>query len=207
MVDNFDLIRKNLRFQKNKRSFYFVQILRRKKENPELSSYSIPVESFYIYSKKDFDKYKKHIIEKCEKNRARAYIKMNCLDAQSVALKTIALITESIRKENWHELASRFNSACGECGKQKGFDALYLIDLDGEYADKRDEIRAYINSLPPLDVPEKIRIEVPTKNGYHFLSTGFNMDSFRKEYPGIDIHKDGITLLYFPKCCDTVKNK
>lgn len=201
MVDNFALIRKHLRF-KNKRSFYFVQILKRKKENPELKSYSIPVESFYIFNKKDFDKYKKHIIRKCEENRARAYIKMNCLDAQSVALKTISLLTETIRKENWHEMSSRFNSACGECGKQDGLEALWLIDLDGELADKRDEVREFINAQQPIDVKEKVVMEVPTKNGYHFLTTGFDPREFTKKYSGVDRHKDGITLLYFPKCCD-----
>lgn len=202
MVDNFDLIKEHLQFLDNGRSFYFVQILRRKKENPELKAYSIPVESFYIYSKDDLERYKKHIIDKCEKNRARAYIKMNCLDAQSVALKEIALITETIRNENWKELPSRLNSACGECGKQDGFEALYLIDLDGEYADKRDEIREFINKQQPIDVTNKVVLEVPTKNGYHFLTTGFDPRDFSKVYPGIDRHKDGITLLYFPKCCD-----
>ena len=175
--------------------------MRRKKENPELKSYSIPVESFYIFSLEDFDKYKPHIIRLCEEHRARAYIKMNCLDIESVLLKQIADITEILRNKTWKGIASTFNSACGECGKQKGLDALYLIDLDGEYAEKRDEIRSFINEQEPRNVSEKIVVEVPTKNGYHFLSLGFNPQEFRQKYPNIDMHKDGITLLYYPECC------
>ena len=38
MVDNFDLIKSNLKFH-NEKSFYFIQILKRKKENPELKGY------------------------------------------------------------------------------------------------------------------------------------------------------------------------
>ena len=200
MVDNFDLIRQNLQFL-NKNSFYFVQILRRKKENPELKSYSIPVESFYIFSLEDFDKYKPHIIRLCEENRARAYIKMNCLDIESVLLKQIVNITEILRSKTWKGVASTFNSACGECGKQNGYESLYLIDLDGEFADKRNEIKEFINAQEPINVTNKVKIEVPTKNGYHFLSTGFNPQNFKKLYPNIDMHKDGITLLYFPECC------
>lgn len=206
MVDNFDLIKQHLDF-KNDQSFYFVQILRRKKENPEMKSYSLPIESFYIFNEEDFDKYKPHIINKCEANRARAYIKMNCLDAQSVLLEQIAIITQDIRKKNWKGMSKTLNSACGVCGKQEGHEKLYLVDLDGELADKRDEIRSLINSLPPVDVTDKVKMEVPTKNGYHFLTTGFNHNDFRKLYQGVDIHDDGITLLYFPTCCDTVKSE
>ena len=201
MVDNFDLIRENLTFL-NERSFYFVQILKRKKENPELGSYSIPVESFYVFSLDDFDRYKPHIIRLCEEHRARAYIKMNCLDIESVLLKQIADITQILRKKQWKGVASTFNSSCGECGKQDGLNELYLIDLDGEYANRRDEIREYINKQEPVDVSNKIRLEVPTKHGYHFLSVGFNLQRFKQAYPSIDVHKDGITLLYYPKCCD-----
>lgn len=200
MIDNFDLIRKHLHFQ-NKNSFYFVQILKRKKENPELKSYSIPIESFYIFSLEDFDKYKPHIIRLCEEHRARAYIKMNCLDIESVLLTQIVDITQILRKKVWKGIASTFNSACGECGKQDGLKELYLIDLDGEYADKRDEIREYINAQAPFDVPDKIVLEVPTKNGYHFISVGFNPQGFRQKYPNIDMHKDGNTILYYPECC------
>ena len=201
MVDNFDLIKQHLDF-KNGKSFYFVQILRRKKENPEMKAYSIPVESFYIFSLEDFERYKPHIIDKCEKNRGRAYIKMNCLDAESVLLEQISVITQEIRKGNWKAMSRTLNSACGICGKQDGYEKLYLVDLDDGYAEQREEIKEYINSLPPVDNTDKVKMEVPTKNGYHFLTTGFNHQDFKQKYPGIDIHADGITLLYFPKCCD-----
>lgn len=214
MVNNFELIKNYMTFL-NERSFYFVQILRRKKENPEQKSYSIPIENFYIFSKDHLDHMMPRIIEICEKNRARAYIKLNCLDAQSVMLETIAVLTHDIRNSDWKHMSAALNSACGICGKQDGFEKLYLVDLDDEYADRKDEIKQYIEDLPPVKYKEideyghtlkerinKVKIEIPTRHGTHLLTTGFDLQTFSQKYPNIDIHKDGNTILYFPKCCD-----
>ena len=64
MVNNFELIKNYLEFQ-NERSFYFIQILKRKKENPEMNAYSIPIESFYVFSIEQYEKLEKRIIELC----------------------------------------------------------------------------------------------------------------------------------------------
>jgi hypothetical protein len=206
MVNNFELIKQHLTFL-NERSFYFVQIIKRKKENPELKGYSRPVESFYIFNLDQFDRMMPHIIELCEKNRARAYIKMNALDANSVGLETISVLTQELRRNNWKHLSKAFNSACGICGKQDGTEKMYLIDLDTKDKTFIDTVKNIINNIcEPLDNTDKVKMVVPTKNGYHFISTGFNQNRFREMLRGggepIDIHSDGITLLYFPESCD-----
>ena len=201
MVNNIEIIKPHLIFP-NERSFYFIQIIKRKKENPEMTGYSLPVESFYIFSTEQLDRVMPHIIEKCEQNRARAYIKMNTLDMQSVALETISVLTQEIRKENWKHISKALNSACGICGKQNGTEKMYLVDIDSKDENYINEIKSYINQLEPVDNNEKVKMIVPTRNGVHFLSTGFNMQKFKQTYPGIDVHSDGITLLYFPECCE-----
>jgi hypothetical protein len=201
MVNNLEVIKQHLIFP-NERSFYFIQILKRKKENPEMTGYSLPVESFYIFSTEQLDRVMPHIIEKCEQNRSRAYIKMNTLDMQSVALETISVLTQEIRKENWKHISKALNSACGICGKQNGTEKMYLVDIDSKDENYINEIKSYINQLEPVDNNEKVKMIVPTRNGVHFLSTGFNMQKFKQTYPGIDVHSDGITLLYFPECCE-----
>lgn len=205
MVDNFDLIGENLRFY-NEKSFYFIQIIKRKKENPELTGYSRPIESFYVFSREQFDRFKPHIIEKCEQNKARAYIKMNTLDAEKVGLMAIRVLSEEIGNRDWKSLSSNFNVACGQSGAQAETKKLYLIDIDNDLGYDRKEVKEYISKLHPLTDDgqpiDKIVMEVPTRNGYHFLATGFEMNKFKQDYPNIDVHKDGITLLYFPNSCD-----
>lgn len=200
MINNVEVIKPHLTFL-NDRSFYFVQILKRKKENPEQKSYSIPIESFYIYSIEQLDRMMPRIIDICEKNRARAYIKMNCLDAQSVALGMITELTQIIRKGDWKAMSAALNSSCGQCGKQDGLDKLYLFDLDGPYRDKADEISMFIDTLPPI-IPGKSKVmcTIPTKNGCHLITKGLDIKEFRKVYTKemIDMHEDGNTILYFP---------
>lgn len=200
MINNVEVIKPHLTFL-NDRSFYFVQILKRKKENPEQKSYSIPIESFYIYSIEQLDRMMPRIIDICEKNRARAYIKMNCLDAQSVALGMITELTQIIRKGDWKVMSAALNSSCGRCGKQDGLNKLYLFDLDGPYKDKADEISMFIDTLPPI-MPGKSKVicTIPTKNGCHLITKGFDIKEFRKVYTKemVDIHEDGNTILYFP---------
>lgn len=200
MINNFEIIKNHLIFP-NERSFYFVQILKRKKENPEMKSYSLPVESFYIFSLEQFERVMPHIIEKCEQNRARAYIKMNTLDANSVGLEAISVLTQELRQGNWKSLSKAFNSACGICGKQDGTEKLYLVDIDEQDYSKVVEVEEYINSLNPTDNKYKIKMIVPTKNGWHLLSTGFDMQTFKQTYSNVDVHKDGIVLLYYPDVC------
>jgi len=245
-VDNFKLIRDNLKFL-NERSFYFIQVLKRKKENPEMSAYSELMGYFYIFNLEQFDEAMPKVIELCEKHRARAYVKMNVLDARSVMCKQGELLFQDMRKDGWNYIKKNvrrimrialnirfgwwqnivqsylFNSACGQCGKQDGADKLYLVDLDDvdEYSDEMYDIIDFINGLDPVDKTDKIKLRVPTKHGMHLLTTGFNQEAFRKVYPVpskdkkgnpkvledgqkrfVDVHDDGITLLYFPKCCD-----
>ena len=165
-----------------------------------MNAYSIPIESFYVFSIEQYEKLEKRIIELCNMHNARAYIKMNCLDAQSVMLEQISLITQEIRKGNWKHMSKTLNSACGVCGKQDGNDKLYLIDLDGIDigSDDYNDVVSTINGLQPTYVLRKVRMSVPTKNGCHLLTTGFDMNEFRKTFKSIDIHSDGITLLYVP---------
>ena len=66
MIDNFNQIRNLLQFN-SPNDFYFVQIIRRKKENPEMkernNSYSRCIKSYYINSIEKFDTKKDEIIK------------------------------------------------------------------------------------------------------------------------------------------------
>jgi len=214
MVDNFDYIKSKMRFP-NDRSFYFIQVLKRKKENPSQESYSRPIESFYVFDAKHLERLKPHIIDIAEKNRARAYIKMNTLDAQSVGLAAIRVLSEKIQGKDWKGMSKAFNVACGRCGMQllegeEKASKLYLVDLDDDMLDKVDEVRDFINTQcePLVDkktgepITSKVYMEVPTKHGLHLVTTGFNKQRFGLQYPKIDVHDDGITLLYFPASAD-----
>ena len=43
----------------------------------------------------------------------------------------------------------------------------------------------------------KFKALIPTKSGFHLITTPFDMSTFAKQYPNIDVHKNNPTLLYF----------
>ena len=43
---------------------------------------------------------------------------------------------------------------------------------------------------------EKFYARIPTKSGIHLISKPFNMNTFKKKYPNIDVHKDNPTILF-----------
>ena len=84
-IDNFDKVAKLLQFQGNPGDeFYFVQIIKRFKDNPNddksqgnYSSGAWYLKSWRIHSAQELMQLKPEIIKWCENNNARAYITIN----------------------------------------------------------------------------------------------------------------------------------
>ena len=85
MRNNFELIDPLLDFSLPN-TFYFVQILKRRKDNPDMKSNETTIDNFYLYGPNDLTKLMPKIMEKCDKNGARAYINLNILDLEKSAL-------------------------------------------------------------------------------------------------------------------------
>ena len=81
--------------------FYFLQILRRHKENPEMSSNNELVRSFYIKDSKHLMGKREKIITVCKQNNARAYLRLNRRSYKQSALYAMSLIAQSIATENY----------------------------------------------------------------------------------------------------------
>lgn len=82
LIDNFDKVANMLSF-KNDDDFYFVQIIKRFKDNPNMSksgNYHAGgeyLDTWKIFTADDLNKYKPDIIRACDKHNARAYITVN----------------------------------------------------------------------------------------------------------------------------------
>ena len=85
MRDNFHIIEHLLDF-KEPNTFYFIQILKRRKDNPGLKTDVQTIDNLYIYTPEDLNKLREKIVERCTKNNARAYINLNRLDTEKIAL-------------------------------------------------------------------------------------------------------------------------
>lgn len=200
MINNSKQIRPLLKFPKET-SFYFVQILQRRKEHPELQKNAVNVDNFFIYSLEDFDKYLPRIIDCCDRFNARAYIRLNIRDAEVIAQRAIQKSFDLLIAGQFKQVKNAYLHACGEFHSDPDKTWVIDVDRDSEYFEQKvRHIRTTIYKYftPTESRPTAIVAEIPTKNGVHFITRPFRLDWFRAEVPSIDIHKDNPTILYAP---------
>lgn len=193
MINNFDQIKSLLKFE-NEHEFYFVQILQRKKEHPELGKNNRLIKAYYVYSIEKLDKYTEEIIGLCEKFNARAYIHLNRRNSKQISLEMMELLAHNIRCDQFNFLDKLYNSVCGHHHSTK--DKTWIVDIDNQDAIYVDLIRNSIQHIEPIG--DKLIAKIPTKNGYHLITEPFNSQKFGERFPQIDVHKNNPTILFIP---------
>ncbi len=200
-VDNFDLIRPLIVFPDDQ-SFYFLQILKRRKDNPDLGKDMVHIADFYIYSIEEYDKLRDRVTKICEDENARAYLRLNVRDSKKIAMQTLKRIVDYISSENYKAVKKAYASCTGEFGSAS--DKTWIVDIDNVSMDsfglseKYDKIRDLVSDLQKEAGKEPMMNIIPTKSGFHLITRPFNLQKFKMEYPDIDVHKDNPTTLYCP---------
>jgi hypothetical protein len=197
MINNFDKVSKHLKFESSD-DFYFLQIIKRKKEHKELGRDSYVAKTYYISSLEDLEWFKSEIICLCEHHQARAYINLNRRSFRRVALENLRKNTEQIINETYKACRKSFNTCCGVHSKEPN--KKWIIDIDFK-GDSLDEVVVKIVSntiknCEPNRREDKIIDIFPTPSGVHLVTTAFNVEEFKKYHPEVDIKKDNPTILY-----------
>ena len=109
MVNNFNLISKFLTFESGD-DFYFLQILKRKKENPEQTGNSRTIKTYYIDSLEKFFKLEKEIQTLCELHNARAYINLNKRSYEKIAFHHLKKVTDCLLNKDFKSIKDAYNS-------------------------------------------------------------------------------------------------
>lgn len=201
-VDNFELFAKKL-FEKplKEDEFYFLQILVRGKDGHHVSGNNKNrlVKYYTITSPEQLMSLKNEILAICHIDNARAYIHPTKRNAKEVANLAIENAIHTFVSQNWIGFKSMYSTACGQ-SFVKG-DKKFIVDLDEihEGDAKLDEIRNKIYTYRGHGGKnsDKVFMTVPTKAGVHLVTWPFDIGQFTKDFPGIDIHKNNPTLLYF----------
>lgn len=197
--DNFKLIGELLDWSVPG-TFYFIQILKRRKENPEMKTGTAVLDNFYLYGPEDLEKLKEKIVDRCEKHNARAYINLNRLDLEKVAMYTAKEVMDCIIRKDFRGVKNAYATVCGSHHSES--EKKWIIDVDEEMLPFKDEIVKVVNSLHS-EIPNRgyrIIAEIPTRTGVHLISNPFNMEKFRTELSRmlftIDVQKNSPTVLY-----------
>jgi hypothetical protein len=199
-VNNFDRIRNMLEFP-DRDSFYFLQVLKRRKDNPDLGKDMKHIADYYIYSLDQFDELKPRIIAQCDVENARAYFRINRRDAKKVAMQVLKRIVDYIMSEDYRAVKNAFASCAGEFHSDP--DKKWIVDVDWkdipEGVDQDEYLNILISKVQELVAQtgrDNTVIMMPTKNGVHVICRPFNLQKFRDAYEAIDVHKDNMVILY-----------
>lgn len=197
MIDNFDKIIPHLNFS-DPDKFYFIQILRRRKDNNDEGKSVSHVKSYMINTLEYLESKREEIIKLCEIFNARAYIRLNRRSYKKVAFKTLIQLAAIIDNEQYVHVQRANLSAAGDGHSDSN--KTWVLDIDknedGEYKYNVETIKTFINQIEPEG--NKIIIELPTKNGIHLITKPFRVDVFREKISkeDLNIHKDNPTILY-----------
>ena len=126
-MNNFDIIRKMISFP-DENAFYFLQILKRRKDNPDLVKDMIHIEDYYIYSLEQFDGLRQRIIDQCDTENARAYFRLNRRDAKKISMQVLKRTVDYIVSENYRAVKNVFASCAGEFHSDP--DKTWIVDID-----------------------------------------------------------------------------
>jgi len=196
MVNNTELIIPLLVFDGND-TFYHLQILKRKKEHPELGSNSMVIKTYYISSIEYLHKKLDEIILLCNYHSARACINLNRRSYERLAYHTLRKVTDQLLNKDYRSVRKAYESVCGAHSSETN--KKWILDIDDPLDTKESatnvlDIAYKLTSVDPTG--DKIITVLPTKNGYHIITKPFNIQA--AGLTKIDIHKDNPTILYIP---------
>ncbi len=199
MINNFEQIKGLLEFDSND-DFYHLQILKRKKENPELGSNSYCVKTYYVTSTDYLDFKKQEIIDMCISNNARACINLNRRSFERIAFHTLKKVTDQIMNKDYYSVRKAYESVCGSFMNEPN--KKWILDFDIKDESFLPVLKNQLFHLRPEG--EKIIDKIETKNGYHIITKPFDKQAFNYLFSGWHtIEKPAIqdnnpTILYIP---------
>lgn len=193
MIDNIELIREQLVFD-SEDDFYSIQIIKRKKENPNLDINSLTKKTFFIKSLESFDKSLEDIKDLCKLYNARAYINLNRKSFDKAGKEMLKRVPEIYLSgdKGIRNMKSLYNRIVGSINGEPRVSKKWMIDIDKEDLENKDNIIKYI-------VRYKIKhyLTIPTLNGYHIITEPFDLNKHELFASNIDIKKDCLTILYY----------
>lgn len=248
MTDNFNLFRQYLIDNdiENPNVHWRIQILKRRKENPELAKNVKHIKNFYINSIKDYNRIERDIIEICYEHNARAYIDLQAKNPKLVWHSMIDLINNWLRTDLF-ETDDEYRVAHGMMGllndyiRENRYEYLhplykFVIDFygldyeeskysrlrnayDKAFGENRNNVgkTRWILDIDDISLQSKIIIylknkiahlelyeTIPTPNGVHFITSGFDNREFKNLFSTVEIKKNNPSIL-FSNC--QLKNK
>ena len=195
MINNIALVKPLLDFSE-KGDFYMLYVLKRKKDQPEGerdNHQSVrTIKTYCIESLEHLDRRYEEVKMLCEVFKARAYIHVQKQNHKDISLEMLSTLATRI-KDGAVNQKGLFDSVVG---KIPGREKRWVVDIDNISAKYLLEVLNVIDTIKP--VGDKVLKVLPTKNGWHAITSRFDTREFSERFPQIDVQKKNPTLLYYP---------
>lgn len=183
-INNFEIIRGALNFPEEG-GICHVQIIQRKKDSDQGKSSTL-IKDYFIETLEDLEEKFKEMKQMAKKFHARVYISLNIKPCAKVHATLLSLLVDRLKQEDYRSLTRLMRRAVDLTHSPKK-DQWWLVDVDSKDREIVNKVLQSVGSQAFI---------VPTKNGFHILSHPFRLDTFKQQFPTLDIHKDNPTLLY-----------
>lgn len=205
MINNIEQIKELLHFEAPG-DFYMLYVFKRKKDQPEGerdNHQSVrTIKTYCIESIDHLERRYEEIKQMCEMFKARAYIHVQKQNHTDVSLEMMMQLAQRIKNGQPNQ-KGLFDSVVGQIKTQE---KRWIVDID--IKDERVIQRimtAILDCRPEVNsVEERIFATIPTKNGYHIVTSRFDVMKFAQHWPEVDIQKKNPTLLYYPDSLENV---
>lgn len=197
-INNFDQIQKLLEFEGDD-TFYLLQIISRKKENPKLVGKNKIHKSYFIRNIKYLCDRMHEIKSLCNTYNARAYINLNPKSFKRMVLDSFSEMSLMVQNETYHKIVSLPETLAGKQVARKGCKK-WLLDIDIPHEEfTSDDALNLVDALDECEpIGNKIIDTIITAHGFHVITKPFNLnkfESYRKTHD-IVVHKNNPTILY-----------
>lgn len=197
MIDNYNQLEKWMDFS-DPDAYYFIQILKRRKDNPDMPRDMTVVGEYCIRSRKQYLEMEEEIKATARAHNARVYLKVARRSMKNTAYLMNERLGEYLRSGQHSFVASLFAKIAGNTDSR--MEKIWVVDIDDKnrsiMLEAANTILALYRTAGKPDRNPWLNVE--TVNGFHILCTPFNYKLFKERHPDIDVHKDNFTLLYAP---------
>lgn len=217
MVDNFKQIRDMLVFEEPG-DCYYLQLLYRQGDDPMAGGVPNPnyhgnmcnrsLKDYFVRSLDEFNQIKDEIVTLCKACNVRAYIRLNKRNFKKISTNILKHVTEQICAEskNFSSPNRLVSSAAGKANCA-GTGKTWIVDIDSEYLDYKDQILEFVCGCNPYDAELKAAADrlgapnekddlykvlldtemekipqIPTKSGIHLVTRKFDTKRFTEDW-------------------------
>ena len=200
-INNFDILRPLLIFD-GPDDFYQMQIVKRRKENPEIRNNSFVMKEYYITSLEHFDEVREDAKAIAVSTNSRIYLNLNVRSFKTAAFDTMDKLLAHLRSEEYAASSRAYSRSASARTSRKRLN--WLIDLDRDENESSQKFMENIDIFFDKLINNKANVLViaPTPNGVHFIVQPFDRMKFAEMYPDFklsDIKKNSPTILFSPK--------